>query len=477
MSTNLPNDPNYHEVLNLLSAQDMERACLSCILVKPDLLVEAEVELSEHDFMVPHHKVLFWLFSNLYQQQAPKQKVVSFDTLTLLNQIKTLNVQDEYLNSKKGMDYLESLRAAAMIASADNFYHYVKMVKEFSGKRKIYVESLRVQKELLQERKKPIDDILVQLESNILNIHIKDANMSSKTIQIGEGLKEKISKILSAPKELVGVPTGFVTLDRKMLGLRPGTLTIVAGFYKAGKSMFLENVALNVAKLHIPVFMMSTEMSDWEIQVRAMAHLAELPTEKIETGRMTPEERHRLDRATDLLEIMPFHHVQVLDWNPQKIIALMRRFVYQHVGFNEEGEANPCLIIFDYLKMADTSDGKGWIEHEHQALGQLAIRLKDGASELKVPLLSAAQFNESGHVAASARLKWYGSALLELRNVEQELKDVQKANMDPLNYLNVYKLIVRIQRHGGEETTGIPLRVDKALMTFKEDHTILLGGK
>ena len=142
-----------------------------------------------------------------------------------------------------------------------------------------------------------------------------------------------IEQTIAAPRELAGITTGFQELDRALSGLRKESLTIIGAKYKSGKTALLLNIGLKIASRGIPVYMISTEMSDQEIQIRSVANLAGVETGKIETGRYTSEERSRIESATTIIEQLSFDHVHVLDYSPERIVSLIRRFVYQKVGF------------------------------------------------------------------------------------------------------------------------------------------------
>jgi len=58
------------------------------------------------------------------------------------------------------------------------------------------------------------------------------------------------------------------------------------------------------------------------------------------------------------------------------LLALIKRYVYQQVGFDEKGKTKPCLVLLDYIKMSDKVDKNSWVEHEWQALGEFSKKLK-----------------------------------------------------------------------------------------------------
>ena len=66
--------------------------------------------------------------------------------------------------------------------------------------------------------------------------------------------------------ELLSIPTGFHELDRKIIGLFAGELTIMSGLNASGKTSWLDCLALNVIQKGYKVAMWSGEMQDWRFQ-------------------------------------------------------------------------------------------------------------------------------------------------------------------------------------------------------------------
>lgn len=468
---------NINQDLSLLSRPEMERACLACLLVHPELMADIELELQVEDFFIPHHKILFSILQRLFYKQLQLKTAVIFDSLIILDHIKVLGLQDEYLNSQQGFEYLESLRASIVLLDTGNIEYYVSLVKDCSTKRKLYLETLRLRNELITNSEKKSEETLVELEDRILELHLAGELIGSKSIQIAEKLQERIQELMSRPRDLVGLSTGYAMLDQALLGIRSSDMIILTARYKRGKSAFLENIALNVAKQGIPVFMISTEMSDEEIQMRAVGNIADVDIRRIERGHVNDEEKRKIQEAICLLQTFPFHHIRVLDFNPEKIISLMRRFVYQEVGFQEDGFAKPCLVLFDYLKMPDEMKGGKWLEHEWQTLGQFCVTLKNAHNALKVPLFTAAQVNEKGGVAAASRLKWFCTTLLNWTSYEEEFDARQKSFIAKEKYLDVFKLVIELSRNNPENLSGIPFRFFKNVMKIQEDPSLDFGSE
>jgi replicative DNA helicase len=89
---------------------------------------------------------------------------------------------------------------------------------------------------------------------------------------------------------LLGIPTGFNTIDQSTSGLQPGQLVVIIAPPKTGKSTLALQIAIN-AQLqgHTPMFY-SFEMSNSEQLSRYYAMRARISHKRLMTGSLTPEE-------------------------------------------------------------------------------------------------------------------------------------------------------------------------------------------
>lgn len=66
--------------------------------------------------------------------------------------------------------------------------------------------------------------------------------------------------------DLMSIPTGFNELDKKIVGLFAGDLTVLSGLSASGKTSWLDCLALNVVNQGYKVAIWSGEMQDWRFQ-------------------------------------------------------------------------------------------------------------------------------------------------------------------------------------------------------------------
>lgn len=104
----------------------------------------------------------------------------------------------------------------------------------------------------------------------------KQRYLGSSPVQAFEPQKEseeKGKKWLS-PKDvkrvdiasLLSIPTGYHELDKKIIGLFAGELTVLSGLNASGKTSWLDCLSLNVIQKGFKVAIWSGEMQDWRFQ-------------------------------------------------------------------------------------------------------------------------------------------------------------------------------------------------------------------
>jgi hypothetical protein len=127
----------------------------------------------------------------------------------------------------------------------------------------------------------------------------------------------------------------------------------------------------------------------------------------------------------------------------------MRKWIYQYVGFNEDGSTKDCLIIYDYLKLMGSETINNSMQ-EYQVLGFQITKLHNFCVKYDVPCLSFVQLNRDGItkestdvVSGSDRLIWLCTSfsIFKLKSDEEIAEDRQENGNR--------KLVPIVSRHGG----------------------------
>ena len=103
---------------------------------------------------------------------------------------------------------------------------------------------------------------------------------------------------------LLGLPTGFPTMDASTSGLQPGQLIVIVAPPKTGKSTLALQIAINAHLANkVPMFI-SFEMSNAEQKSRYYAMRARISHQRLMTGSLIDEEEQRYYRIVNSIQDM-----------------------------------------------------------------------------------------------------------------------------------------------------------------------------
>lgn len=243
---------------------------------------------------------------------------------------------------------------------------------------------------------------------------IAEASTPTAEVAIGGIMQDVMSDIQARLRggRAAGLPTGFAALDKKLIGLLPHELIVLAARPAMGKTAFVCGLALNVANAGGPVMLHSLEMSKTEIVERMLCIHSETSGTFLKSGHVGRDaltnERvlDDLMRASQHINTLPIF----IDDNPNQkvrtIISTARRLKRKH---------GLALIVIDYLQIMEPRD---WKIPREQQVAQTSKALKGLAKELQVPVLVIAQLNRESEKRGDK--KPILSDLRESGSVEQD---------------------------------------------------------
>ena len=185
-------------------------------------------------------------------------------------------------------------------------------------------------------------------------------------------------------------------MDKKLGGLHPSDLLILAGRPSMGKTSLATNIAFNVAKayrrgtLHDGtegavdggvVGFYSLEMSAEQLAARILSEAAEIPSHQIRSGDMTETEFRRFVDAAKALEACPLYIDDTPALPISQLAARARRLKRTH-GLD--------VLIIDYLQLV-RGTGKG--ENRVNEISEITMGLKAIAKELNIPVIALSQLS------------------------------------------------------------------------------------
>lgn len=310
----------------------------------------------------------------------------------------------------------------------------------------------------------PIEQIVGIAEDSIFDFSQLLINSDSdKPSLMGDDLEAWITHIESNPVDILGISSGYHLYDISIGGgFRRKTVSLIGSRSGIGKSQCAINIALFVAgKLKVPTLYLDTEMNKLDHWGRTLANLCynngyKITINDIETGQYSRSEKKKTEvrRAADSLSKMPFYYQNVSGKSFESIISIMRRWIHQSVGTDNNGNLLPCLIIYDYVKLM-TSENLSANLSEYQALGFLMTSMHNFAVKQDVPILAFVQLNRDGInneetsvISGSDRILWLTTNFSIFKD-----KSPEEIAADGIEHGNK-KLVVLKSRHGSGLTPG-----------------------
>jgi replicative DNA helicase len=270
---------------------------------------------------------------------------------------------------------------------------------------------------------------------------------------ISEGLVDYIEYLATHPLDQVGISTNFPIWDASIGGgLRKGTLNLIGARSGVGKSIIGTNIGFHIAEHHqIPVLNMDTEMVYEDHLHRLLAMASESLIKDIETGQFVnnPQSARKVKEVGANIQNkkIPYHHLSINGMPFEDQLSNLRRWIMKDVGLDGAGKANPCVIVYDYLKLM-SSDGINGALQEYQLLGFMMTGLHNFAVRYGIPILMLLQLNRDGidkestaAASGSDRIIWLCSNFTIFKEKGQEELDADGAN-------GTHKLVVLKARHG-----------------------------
>jgi len=201
---------------------------------------------------------------------------------------------------------------------------------------------------------------------------------------------------------ILGLCTGFPTLDDKLGGLEAGTVTLLAARPNIGKTTLANQWAYTAARAGAPVLYLSYENPPADLVRKHLTRLAQVSALDALRGKASPDKLAAAaatyrDQVGDRL----YFAAATAATDTATIRELAGRVARRHPG------AGPMLIVVDYLqKLAQAKGGEGrraGLDDLRGQVGRCVQELRDLAADLRAPVLAVATVNWQAYADGKAR--------------------------------------------------------------------------
>lgn len=422
--------------------RDAEEAVLGAVLINPEAFYDVAQFLSTEDFFLHRNRWIWEAFEALTEQRLP------IDVLTVSEELE----RNSRLDEAGGASYL-----AGLIGNVPTSLHaeaYGHLIEETATRRRL-LEAANSIARLAYQTEIQIEDVVNDAEKAVFSVSERRLTHELQPIKdVLSAYYDRIDYLARHRDESLGVPTGFIDLDRLLGGMQSSDLLIIAGRPGQGKSGFCLSVAKNASQLfkkRVAVF--SLEMSNEQLVQRLIAQETSINSQRLRLGDVHDDEWPLFTQAVSTLGDTSIFLDDTPAITPLQLRTKCRRL---HMEFGLD------LIIVDYLQLMT---GESRMENRVQEVSYISRNLKVLARELNVPVLAAAQLSRAVEQRADKRPIL--SDLRESGSLEQD-SDIVLFIYRPDQYEddtlkeNIAEIIVAKHRNGPVGSVELVFRKDLA---------------
>ncbi len=369
---------------------EAEQALLGALLVNNDVYDRVANLVQPAHFFDPVHARIFDVAADRIRRNALATPVT----------LKPYFEEDAGLRELGGPAYLVRLAGAAisLFAARD----YAQMIYDLAIRRELILIGQNISERAgrIEVTSEPKDQIV---EAEQALYQLGEQGKTDKGFQTFRRAVIDAVKVANAAYErdggLAGLSTGLADLDKRLGGLHPSDLLILAGRPSMGKTSLATNIAFNIARAYRKgtkpdgsegaveggvVGFYSLEMSAEQLAARVLSEASRVPSHQIRHGDMTEEEMRRFIQAAKDLESCPLFIDDTPALPISAIAARARRLKRQH-GLD--------VLFIDYLQLARPASSRS--EGRVQEVSEITQGLKAIAKELNVPVIALSQLSRA----------------------------------------------------------------------------------
>jgi len=350
---------------------DAEQAVLGAIFLDPEVIHRVIDLLRPDDFYQEPHRLIYEAMLALDDAGVP------LDIITVTEELKRRGNLDQ----AGGASYVVALADA--VPSPAHVEHYARLVAEKALLRTLIQAATRI-RDMGYEYGSDPRQLLGEAERMIMELAQERGGSTFTSLkQILEEALRHIEEVYQARGEMLGLPTGFIDVDRLLSGLWPQDLIILAARPSMGKTSLALSIALNVAKRGIPVGFFSLEMSKEQLVQRLLTAEAKVDYRRVRTADLEEEDWQKLvDAAARIAQAAIF-----IDDTPGLSVREMRARARRL-----QAEHGLGLLVIDYLQLMQSHRR---VENRQQEIADISRSLKGLAKELNIPVLALSQLSRA----------------------------------------------------------------------------------
>lgn len=421
-----------------------ENKVLGMIFCKPSLMYDLQRQLSEEMFSAEANKIIYERMSSLFDETYLP------DISMITESLKSAGL----LESVGGEAYLRYLKEGIHETDFSNIKEYLNIISKAFKSRQILKISKYVRR--LEDNIDVVDDVLEDIKSKIDYIDTKGFKSNAEKISafLTQSWKNYVEKVNNPG--LIGTTTGYQSLDGITGGYRGGNLWVLGGRPSHGKTAFMLNSVLKVARKGKKSLVFSLEMNEQQIIERLASLISGVEHTKIMLGTTSKAESELVKEAYRELKNLPIFLSTIYDLDAGEITKTIKEKTLK------EGIE---VVWIDYVQLTTERD----TEAVH-TIGRISRACKLLAKELDIFIGLVSQLNRSVEMRENKRPR--KSDLRQSGNLEEDADLVafiyrdEVYNKDDESNKGVMEFIIDKHRNG--PIGMIPMKFRKETMGIND---------
>lgn len=432
-------------MIDNLYSEECERQILSLLLCNPNTHPNILNKLYKEDFYSRTYRIIYNGIKELFNSNKLIDIVSVSEYLKFKNELEniggrqTINELALEYDSIKDIDYL------------------IKTLIKYSKKRQLYSLLDTAKDEL--DKNTDVDTLGVDVYNKVQDIINRKSETKFQSLSTGiVQLLDNVGYLMENNQSILGLSTGFISLDKTLNGLNPSRLYLIAARPSVGKSAFVQQIAENVAKdKHVLFF--SLEMGVEEYTQRSIyrrsgynqSHLINniIPKEKI------------LDAFTQAGAELDDLNLHIVD-DSTCSLNIIERNINECIAKNGSCD----LVVVDYLQLMNPADK--YRKDDKDVATDNSKGLKRLARKYKIPIIALSQLSRNCEMRQDKRPQL--SDLRDSGSLEQDADVVMfiyRSDIYEPKYAGTAEIIVAKNRQG-ERGKIINLAFNKGRVMFSE---------
>lgn len=366
------------------------------------LLTEMEVsELAISDlvlrlrhewFKQPQCQAIFIVIRHLLQSN----KLVNGSSISLFTQVKKAyeritkgeledfiihdvdSMQKEWLKQAKELDVL---RKRSLIQSL------IDVIQDRYKQSMLVTFSKGLPQLLRQDM--PDGKKLVEIKHTIelLSERFEYTNNHKSLASVAQALLERSVQLSESddPDRIVGLSSGYKVIDEQLNGFEDGKYYILAARPSMGKTTFLLNLLLNMARKGIKVAFFSYEMNKEQVVAKLLAIISGINGKRLKTGDLSADEWIKYEKSITELSSLPIEVYDVMELGSNDVMVMLDRCR----TLKKEGKLD--IVMLDYVQLLKNSKEKS--SETTAVLSSVSNAIQFESRSLNTPFFVIAQLS------------------------------------------------------------------------------------